>query len=169
VVYVGFGSMPDHAPGTLVTLVAEAARRAGVRAVLLSSDANGANDVDEKRDVFVVQRVSHAALFPRMAAIVHHGGAGTTAAALRAGVPQVVVPHFLDQYYWAHRTMLSGISAGTIARKHLTAEKLGALLSRAVDEDALRDRARAVGAEIGRTDPVARAVALMEELASAGR
>src|SRR5262249_38622860 len=67
----------------------------------------------------------HAQLFPHVAAVVHHGGAGTTAAALRAGVPQVVVPHMADQFYNAHRLCTLGLAPQGIPIKRLTAERLG--------------------------------------------
>ncbi len=156
-VYVGFGSMPDHDAAATVALVDAAAAAAGVRAVMLGK-------AESTERVLVVPAASHGSLFPRMSAVVHHGGAGTTAAASRAGAPQVVVPHFLDQPYWAHRLSLRGVSAGTIRRRELTAAKLGDALRRAVSDDALRERARGFADELNATDPVAASVDLLERM-----
>ncbi|WP_019634422.1 glycosyltransferase [Actinomadura atramentaria] len=110
-VYVGFGSMasylsPDVAP------TAVAAIRAQGRRVLLARGWAGLAATDDGDDCHVVGEVSHRALFGRVAAVLHHGGAGTTAAAARAGAPQVVVPQIADQPYAAARVAELGIGAG---------------------------------------------------------
>ncbi len=105
-VYAGFGSMPMP-PDTARTVVA-AARAAG-RRVVLSEGWAGLGVVDDAPDCIAVGDVNQQALFPRVAVAVHHGGAGTTVAAARAGVPQVVVPLFSDQFYWAARVSALGI------------------------------------------------------------
>ena len=94
-VYVGFGSMADRDPRRLAATVFEGLDLAGRRGVVLSGWA-GLGRGDVPRHVFMVEDVPHAWLFPRMAAVVHHGGAGTTAAGLRAGVPSIVTPVFGD-------------------------------------------------------------------------
>ena len=97
-IYVGFGSMPDSDPARTTQRVLEAARKAGVR-VLLSEGWSGLGLGGELGDsAFAVGPVSHGRLFPRLAGAVHHGGAGTTAASVRAGIPQLVVPHAVDQF-----------------------------------------------------------------------
>ncbi len=107
-VYVGFGSMPAEDPEALTRKVVEAVVASGQRAVLHRGWA-GLGGSDLPKGIHVVGSVSHPKLFPRMAAIVHHGGAGTTANALRAGVPQVVVPHIVDQFYCAAHYAGEGI------------------------------------------------------------
>lgn len=108
-VYAGFGSMPMP-PGAGRTVV-DAARAAGRRVVLSEGWAGLGQDgrVDDGPDCIVVGDVNQQALFTRVAVAVHHGGAGTTVAAARAGVPQVVVPLFGDQFYWAARVAALGI------------------------------------------------------------
>src|SRR5262249_11725270 len=96
-VYIGFGSMPDKRAGRTTALFLEAARAAGTR-VILSRGWAGFGEGARGDDALVVGPVSHALLFPRVAAVVHHGGAGTTSASARAGRPQVVVPHVFDQF-----------------------------------------------------------------------
>ncbi len=137
-VFVGFGSMPSTEPAKLSALVAEAGRIAGVRCLVGRGWAGLSGDC-------VVGDVNHAALFPRCAVVVHHGGAGTTATVLRAGVPQVVVPHVFDQFYWAERALRAGVSGGTVPRKRLTAQRLAAAIRQALT---LGERARALASTV---------------------
>lgn len=151
-VYAGFGSMPLP-PGTGRVLV-DAARAAG-RRVVLSAGWAGLQPGDDGPDCITVGDVNQQALFPRLAAAVHHGGAGTTVAAARAGVPQVIVPMFSDQFYWASRVVALGI--GTTA-----AMEAGALAA-AVD-GALRPGVAAAAGATARdvtTDGAAVAAALV--------
>ena len=94
----------------------------------------------------VVGDVSHDVLFPRVAAVVHHGGAGTTAAAARAGVPQVITPMFGDQFYWATRIVELGVGA-TIPHTTMTEDSLTGAL-REVFDSALVGRARGLAMQI---------------------
>ena len=124
-IYFGFGSMAAS-PET-AGMVIQAARTLGRRALILQGWAKLAA-IDAKDDCLSIGDVNHEKLFPRVAAIVHHGGAGTTTAAARAGKPQVVVPFLYDQYYWSHRVRQLGIGASGPTSKKLTADALvGAL------------------------------------------
>jgi vancomycin aglycone glucosyltransferase len=109
-VYVGFGSMPMRAAADVATVSVEAVRAQG-RRVLVSRGWAALGLVDDADDCHVVGDVNHQALFRRVAAVVHHGGAGTTTTAALAGAPQVVVPQFVDQPYWAGRVAELGIGA----------------------------------------------------------
>jgi vancomycin aglycone glucosyltransferase len=109
-VYVGFGSMAMRAAPDLGRIVLQAVRSQGRRVILGSGWADlGLGDAAD--DAFVIGEVNHQALFPRVAAVVHHGGAGTTHAAAIAGVPQVIVPQLVDQPHWARRVAELGIGA----------------------------------------------------------
>ncbi|GAA0969158.1 glycosyltransferase [Actinocorallia libanotica] len=111
-VYVGFGSMLLRgAPPQEVSRSVIRAVRSHGRRVVLSSGWADLSLIDEAADCFIVGEANHQALFPRTAAVVHHGGAGTTVAAARAGVPQVIVPQVADQPYWAARVTDLGIGA----------------------------------------------------------
>ncbi|MEW5726023.1 MAG: glycosyltransferase, partial [Thermodesulfobacteriota bacterium] len=118
-VYIGFGSMPEEGEKTS-RLLLEAARLSGQRLVLGRGWAH-LEDLDPGKDHLVVGNVPHAKLFPRLAAVVHHGGAGTTATAARAGAPQIIVPHFFDQFYWAERIFRVGLGPKAMPRPKLTA------------------------------------------------
>jgi vancomycin aglycone glucosyltransferase len=147
-VYVGFGSMPMHAAADVAGVAVEAVRAQGRRAIVLQGWAE-LGPVDDRDDCFVVGEVNHQALFGRCAAVVHHGGAGTTTTATRAGAPQVVVPQATDQPYWAGR--VADLGAGVAHDGPApTVESLSAAL-RAVLTPETRARAAAVAATI-RTD-----------------
>ena len=106
--------------------------------------------------------VDHEWLLPRCAAFVHHGGAGTVAAALRAGLPSVVVPHMIDQYTWARRLRELGAAAAPIPRRRLTAQRLQKALTEVLGDRAMRERARELGEQIGQEDGIARAIDAFE-------
>lgn len=121
-VYVGFGSMVSSDAARLTQSLLDGAN--GQR-MLLSSGWAGIGGGHLPPSVKVVRGpMPHAKLFPRVAAVVHHGGAGTTAAALRAGVPQIIVPHLADQFYNAHRLAVMGLAPPGIPVKRLTAKRL---------------------------------------------
>ena len=130
-VYFGFGSMLEQAPARTVELLVEVARRLGVRALIPSALASPAPLPDS---VHPYGPVDHARLFPRCAAIVHHGGAGTTTAAAAAGVPQVVVPHLGDQFWWAHRIHGLGLGPPGLPRARLSVERLEQALKTALGD-----------------------------------
>lgn len=95
-----------------------------------------------------VGRCSHATLFRRVAAVVHHGGAGTTTTAARAGAPQVLIPHLLDQYYWANRVSQLGLGPPAIRRNQLTAAQLADTLAATLDNELLAQRADELGCRL---------------------
>lgn len=131
-VFIGFGSMGDDNPHATSRILSEAIRNVGCRAIVAKGWAELDSDLDPSR-VLVVGHVPHSLLFPRVSAVVHHGGAGTTWGAARAGVPQVVVPHLLDQYFWADRLRRIGVSGNAIPRRELSSENLVRSLREAMD------------------------------------
>ncbi len=146
-VYFGFGSMPAADPTETTALLADPIRQLGCRAVLSQGWADLGQQVDDER-IFVTGPTCHRQLFPRCRAVVHHGGAGTTAAAAFAGAPQVFVAHIADQYYWAHRAWSLGLSPGVLDRRALTATALAELLRPTLESDWLNERARAFATEL---------------------
>jgi UDP:flavonoid glycosyltransferase YjiC (YdhE family) len=160
-VYVGFGSMHDRDAAAATELVLEALARASRRGVL-HTGWGGLHEVPPSDHVFPVGPVPHDWLFPRVAAAVHHGGAGTVAAALRAGVPSVLVPFMADQPFWARRVSALGAAPAPIPRKRLTAERLAAAIRAAVDGPPIRRSAAELGAKVRADDGVARAVEVFE-------
>ncbi|NUR14734.1 MAG: glycosyltransferase family 1 protein [Dermatophilaceae bacterium] len=139
--YVGFGSMPTPDPDAVVHGVVDVLESLGLRGIV-SEGLAGLSLERLGRDlpphVLGVGPTPHDELFPRCSVVVHHGGAGTTAAAVRAGVPQVVVPHAADQPYWGRRMADLGVAAPPIARKDLTPARLRAALVVALSPEARR-------------------------------
>jgi sterol 3beta-glucosyltransferase len=153
-VYLGFGSMPSADPAALFALMVAALRRSGRRG-LVSGNWRGWRPERVPDGVLVVDDVPHEWLFPRTSGVVHHGGAGTTAAAIRAGRPQFVVPHFGDQSYWGRRVDELGLGPAPVRRRDLTVEGLAASITRLGDDGALRERAEAFGSQVRGEDGVA--------------
>jgi UDP:flavonoid glycosyltransferase YjiC (YdhE family) len=139
-VYIGFGSMPDPSPASSTRLVLEALDTVGCRA-LISEGWGGLGEGPLPEGVLRIGSVTHAYLFPRVAAVVHHGGAGTTTTALRCGVPQLLVPHAADQFYWGRRIEALGVGPPALPRRRLTAQALAETLAATLDNEWLRSRA----------------------------
>jgi sterol 3beta-glucosyltransferase len=156
--FVGFGSMMPGDPERLADLAVRALRLAGLRGVVQSGWAGLTAEDD---GVITVGTVPHHWLMPHTAAVVHHAGAGTTAAGLRAGVPAVPVPVFTDQPWWAAHLVRAGAAPEALPYRELSAERLAAALRRATGESAFARRASALAGRLAREDGagvVARAV-----------
>lgn len=170
--YIGFGSMLDPRPEVTTKLVVDAARAAGQRLLLYSGwlgmgrSLQGAQAIDD--GVQVIGSASHALLFPRVSAVVHHGGAGTTAAAVRAGRPQLVVPHGFDQFGWGAAVADEGLGPPPIPRKRLTVARLAEAL-RQLAQPRYRERAAQLAREVAARDSPALLVRAIEEIAARPR
>ena len=139
-VYVGFGSMTDSDSARTTREIAKALSAVGCRAIVSRGWA-GLGGVPLPEGMLEIGAVCHVRLFPRLAAVVHHGGAGTTTAAARAGIPQIVVPHFADQHYWGRRVELLGIGPPAIPKKRLSSQALGAALNATLENEIVTERA----------------------------
>ncbi|MFJ2839505.1 MULTISPECIES: nucleotide disphospho-sugar-binding domain-containing protein [Nocardia] len=159
-VYVGFGSMDVGDPVEFVAMLREVCARRGRRLLLASGWAAITPGIDA--DVAVVDQVDHTEVLPHCVAVVHHGGAGTTAAALRAGVPQVICSVQADQPYWGRALQRRGLAATTPART-LTGARLDSLLDR-ISTPEVRRRAADYAAAFT-TDGVERAADIVAALA----
>ncbi|MFG1998463.1 glycosyltransferase [Spirillospora sp. NPDC048911] len=157
-VYVGFGSMVPKDPELTGQLVRTALRLAGVRGIVQGDPATSDDDI------LAVDDVPHSWLFPRMAAVVHHGGAGTTAAGLRAGVPTVVTPFFGDQPFWGERVAALGAGPAPVPFSSLTVPRLAAAIRRATSSEDITRQAADLGRRIKAEDGVAKACALLDAL-----
>ncbi len=142
-VYVGFGSMPSRRPEHGTRAVLEALERSGVRAVI-HAGWGGLVPSDLPASIYPIGDVPHSWLFPRMAAVVHHGGSGTTHAGLRAGRPSVLVPFVFDQFTWGRRVAALGAGPPPIPHKQLTTRRLSAALDRAVHDPEMQSARRRV-------------------------
>lgn len=161
-VYVGFGSMIHRDPARVAEMAVKALAIAQQRGILLTGWA-GLNHRNLPDHVFQVDAAPHDWLFPRTAAVVHHGGAGTAAAGLRAGVPSIVVPFFADQHFWGERAHALGVGPKPIPQKQLTAERLAEAIHIAVTDQAMRARAADLGRRLQAEDGVGRAVEVIQD------
>jgi UDP:flavonoid glycosyltransferase YjiC (YdhE family) len=155
-IYVGFGSMGVTRTEQLSEVVREAVRLTGRRAIVSRGWADLAVEGPE---ILAVDDVPHGWLFPRVAAVVHHAGAGTTAAGLRAGVPVVPVPFAYDQPFWGRRLRELGVASEVIPAKRLTAVRLAAAIDAAPDR---RPAAAGLAQRIAAEDGAARVLELIE-------
>lgn len=162
-VCIGFGSMGNRKPEETAKLVLDAVAQSRHRAVILSG-WGGLSNENLPDTVYMADSIPHAWLFPRMAAVVHHGGAGTTAAGFRAGVPSIITPFFGDQMFWGKRAAALGVGTEPIPRKKLTAERLARIIQTAVTDPDMRQRAAELGAKIQAEDGVAQAVSIIRHL-----
>ncbi|TAK11162.1 MAG: glycosyltransferase [Anaerolineae bacterium] len=159
-VYVGFGSMSPRDPAMAADIIIEALEITGQRGILLSGWAGlGRSNLPES--IYRLDAAPHDWLFPKMAAVVHHGGAGTTAAGLRAGVPTVTTPFFSDQPFWGLRVRDLGVGPAPVPQKRMTAKRLAAAIRRAVTDPSMKTKAGALGAAIRQEDGIATAVSFI--------
>jgi len=149
VLYAGFGSMAKGDPVARTRTIVDAGRAAGYRVLLATGWGGLAADDLTGDDVLVRREVDHEAVLPRCAVAIHHGGAGTTHAVVRAGVPSIVVPFLADQPFWGRLLERAGASAGTIPAGRLTGARLAAALDRLPDRGTVEILAARVRVEDG--------------------
>jgi sterol 3beta-glucosyltransferase len=164
-VYVGFGSMPLTDPARLAGAILAAARETGVRIVLSSLDPAVRRHLGHQEAVTVIRQLPHDWLFPRVSAVVHHGGAGTTGAAVRAGRPQVIWPFGIDQHFWADRMAALGVAARAKPVRALNATTLAAAIDRATSDQKMKSLAAQLADRVNKEDGTGAAVAHLERVA----
>jgi sterol 3beta-glucosyltransferase len=166
VICLGAMSMSGRTADRAAGLALAAIRAAGVRAVVQGWDRILAGR-EMPRNAIHAGAVPHAWLLERAAGIVHHGGAGTTATALRSGKPALIVPHIIDQFYWSQRAEALGTGPAPIPRPKLTVANLAAGMRRLLEDGSIRERAAALGTKIrGEGNGVDRAVRSIEQTAA---
>lgn len=157
-VYMTFGSLTQFQAELFDTLMTEAAALAGCRAVI-QSDWPGRTSPD----IFRCSRAPHANVFPQCAAIVHHGGAGTSHSSARSGRPSIVIEHAFDQQFWGDELRRAGVAGTVLHRNTVTPDQLAQALRTTLASPAMRQRAEKVGREMQQEDGVARAIQLIEQ------
>lgn len=157
-IYVGFGSMVSNQASGFTEAVLDAVKRSGQRA-LMATGWGGLDGCDGSGDerVFFIRHAPHDYVFPRVAAAVHHGGAGTTAAAVRAGIPSVIVPFYGDQPFWARCLAGLGVAPPAVERKSLTPAGLAAAIAES-QQPSMVQTAAALGRAIRAEDGIAEAM-----------
>ena len=162
-IYIGFGSMSSRAPEQTADLIIQALKLTNQRAILLSG-WGGLQKANIPDSIFMIDAIPHSWLFPRVSAVVHHGGASTTAAGLKAGVPSIIIPFFGDQPFWGQRVAELGVGSKPIPRKQLTAERLANAIREVVTNEDMRQRAAKLGKQIQTENGIESAVKIFNEL-----
>jgi UDP:flavonoid glycosyltransferase YjiC (YdhE family) len=161
-VYIGFGSMVNSQPGETTDLVLQALARTGQRGVL-SAGWGGLKKAALPETVCMIDSIPFSWLFPQMAAVVHHGGAGTTSMGLRAGVPSIVIPFMGDQPFWGQRVFELGVGPRPIPLRRLTVDRLVEAMRCALSDTVMREKAARLGERIRAEAGIARAVEVIEK------
>jgi len=148
-VYIGFGSIVVDDPNAMTKLIFEAVKKTGQRALVSKGWGGfGADEMGIPDGVFMLGNVPHDWLFRHVSCVVHHGGAGTTAAGIALGKPTMVVPFFGDQPFWGAMVAKAGAGPVPVPYKQLTADKLAESILEALKPKTLQ-RAQELGARIG--------------------
>ena len=154
---IGFGSMTDKNNEKLATILVEALEKTGQRGILLSG-WGGLGNKNLPKTILRMDAVPHDWLFPKMKAIIHHGGAGTTGAALRSGIPSIAIPFFGDQFFWGKQIQKIGVGPKPLPIKNLTSENLSKAINQMLTNETMRSKAKKVGRKIREEDGVGNAV-----------
>lgn len=162
-IYIGFGSMSGTRGKERAEIVVEALTRTGQRG-LLASGWGGLQADHLPESILMLENVPHEWLFPKMQAVVHHGGAGTTAAGLRAGKPTIICPFIADQPFWGNAIQRLGVGPKPIPQKQLTVENLSQAITTVANDQAMSQRAAKIGQEIRAEDGTANATHVIESL-----
>jgi sterol 3beta-glucosyltransferase len=158
---IGFGSMSDQQAAELTEIAEQALKKTQQRGLLITG-WGGLQSHLKSEQIYQIEAIPHNWLFPQVAAVVHHAGAGTTAATLRAGVPSIAVPFFGDQAFWGYRAFGMGVGPRPIPRKELNGDRLSQAIHQAVGNKRLRERAAHMGQQIRAEQGIQQAVKLIE-------
>lgn len=164
-VYIGFGSMTDSNPKETSRIIEETINTLGVRAIISKGWAELCTNVDRK-NTYMIGYVPHYKLFPKVAAVIHHGGAGTVYTAAWAGVPQVLIPHMLDHYYQGALLYKKHLIPKAVSRSKLTSKKLAAAIKEATSNKEIINNCAWIGRELRQIDRegIKKAVETIEEV-----
>lgn len=156
-IYVGFGSMSSVEPERVGRLVSDAARTAGVRAVVGRGWGGLARGALDSEHIYWLDEAPHDWLFPRLEAVVHHGGVGTMASALRAGKPMVICPFAIDQPFWGALMTQHGVAPPPLSQAEMSVESLTRAIGHALGSDCVA-AAQALKSRLATEDGVVNAV-----------
>ena len=161
-VFIGFGSMPVRDPARTTKLIVEAVQLSGQRAVLHAGWADLGGDLPA--EIFSIDYAPYRWLFPRMAAVVHHGGSGTTGFGFLSGVPSIFVPFGFDQFYWGEKAFDLGVGPKPVPFRQLSAQRLASAIQEAISEPHYKQCAADLGQKLSKENGVQRAVKIISTL-----
>ncbi len=159
-VYIGFGSMGGEEAQKISEIALKALDKTNQRGIFLSGWSGIKNSLPDT--IFQIENIPHSWLFPQMSCIIHHGGAGTTGATFRSGVPGIIIPFFGDQPFWAYTAAKLGVSPPTIDRKNLTVDSLAQAIATAIGNQSMRKAAAILGEKIRSENGVAKVVEILQ-------
>jgi len=170
-IFITFGSMaglsePSRELDETTGLMVAAVKRAGCRAII-QSHWEDVRNVETDETIYRIGRAPHDGIFPHCAAVVHHGGAGTTQSATLSGCPSVVVAHISDQFFWGARLYGMGLAPRLLKRQSVTATKLASRIRQVLDTPSYGERARQLGVQMRVENGVEKAIRLIEQVGSA--
>ncbi|BDW95260.1 glycosyl transferase family 1 [Thalassospira tepidiphila] len=157
-IYIGFGSMHGNDPTAMAEMIAKAVSQTGVSAIV-ATGWGGMDNIDWPSNILAVREVPHDWLFPKVDIVIHHGGAGTCAAAMRAGRPSIIIPFFGDQPFWAKRLHRLGVAPRPIKPAKLDAAMLARRIKTVLETPAYRNNAARLANQIATEDGIANAIA----------
>ncbi len=162
-VFFGFGSMSNRKPEETADIILQALARTKQRAIMLSG-WGGLYKAKLPETVFMLDTIPFSWLYPRVAAVVHHGGAGTTAESFKAGVPSIVTPFMGDQFFWGRRVFELGVGPEPILQKELTVDRLAHAIEKVLTDKKIRKNALELGVKIRAEDGVANSVSVINNI-----
>ncbi len=161
-VYIGFGSMTGKQAEEVVEIALAALIKTKQRGIFLTG-WSGVENIDLPENIWKISAIPHNWLFPKMACIVHHGGAGTTAATFHAGVPGIIIPFLGDQAFWGYRSQKLGVSPATIIYERLNVDNLAAAIMQGIKDKDIRKKAAILGEKIRAENGVKTAVEIINQ------
>ena len=161
-VYIGFGSMIYENVENMASMVISALCRSKRRGII-SFEERHLEGIFLPENIINVRAVPHDWLFPKMAAVIHHGGAGTTAAALTAGIPAIAIPFFSDQPFWGELIASIGVGLPPIKKEDLSTQKLLQVIEELTSNQNLATKARQLGSQLKKENGVGEAVRLIDD------
>jgi len=161
-IYIGFGSMSDTSSQKTTELIIKALKKTNQKAII-ATGWGGLEKTDTSDNIFFVETIPHDWLFSKVSAVIHHGGSGTTAAGLKAGIPTIITPFFGDQNFWAQRCFNLGVSPKPILYKNLNLEFLINAINKVTTDDTLINRANYIGEMIRQENGVENAVKIINK------
>ena len=161
-VYVGFGSMPGRDPQAMIDLIGGALKQAEQRGIVVRGWNKAQPLRYDPQQIHLLDSAPHGWLFERVAGVVHHGGAGTTAAGLRASRPTMIIPHMGDQPFWGRRVHELGVGVKPVSRHKLTEENLAVGIKTLVSDSNIQQAASVLGQRIRSEDGIGQSIALIE-------